>query len=111
MKLTYLASPYSSHCPEIRWERYFAAVEVSAGLMRQGMLIYCPIAHTHDMAVRHGLPTDWAFWERHCRAFLASSERLIVLKLDGWEDSVGVAAEIRIAEEMGIPVSFLEYVR
>jgi hypothetical protein len=111
MKLTYLASPFSHESWTIRWQRFYAVCEVAASLLRQGVLVYSPIAHTYEMAEDHDLPTDWQFWERHCRAFLMASEQLIVLKLDGWEQSVGVAAEIKIAEEIGIPVSYMEHVR
>ena len=32
---------------------------------------------------------------------------MVVLMLDGWRESVGVAAEIRIAGELGKPVRYL----
>lgn len=111
MKLTYLASPYSNSDIHTVLNRYDAAVDVAAELKDHGMIVYSPIAHTHVMATKRNLPTSWEYWEKDCRAFLEASERLIVLKLDGWEQSVGVAAEIRLAEEMGIPVSYMEYVR
>ena len=51
---------------------------------------------------------SWTFWERFDREFLEIAERMIVLKLDGWNESTGVQAEIRIAAEMGIPIEFME---
>jgi hypothetical protein len=33
---------------------------------------------------------------------------MVVLKLGGWEESVGIAAEIKIAEDLGIPVTYME---
>ena len=111
MKLTYLASPYSHESPAVRHERFEAAIKTAALLMSRGVLVYSPIAHTHAMSVAHDLPTDWKFWEQHCRAFLAASERMVILKLDGWDRSIGIRAETEIAIEMGIPIAIMEYKR
>ena len=35
-------------------------------------------------------------------------EKVVVVKMDGWETSKGVAAEIKIANELGKPVEFME---
>ena len=34
---------------------------------------------------------------------------LMVLMLDGWVESVGVQAEIKIAKELGIPVQYIPW--
>jgi hypothetical protein len=53
------------------------------------------------------LPKGWEYWEKFDRAFIVASRALIVLTIDGWKDSVGVQAEIKIAKELGIPVDYL----
>lgn len=75
--------------------------------MRQGVHIFSPIAHSHPL-VAYGLPGDWKFWERYDRAHLERSDLLAVLMLPGWRESVGVAAEIEIARNMGKLVCFVE---
>ncbi|MFK5165356.1 DUF1937 family protein, partial [Propionibacterium freudenreichii] len=50
------------------------------------------------------LPTDWEFWAAYDEAILSSCISLIVLPLDGWQESKGVSAEINIARRMGLPV-------
>lgn len=74
--------------------------------MRRGHVVFSPIVHGHPL-VGHGLPTDWPFWERFDREHLRRCDELVVLTLDGWRESVGVAAEIRIAGELGTPVHYL----
>ena len=71
-----------------------------------GQVVFAPIVHGHPL-VGHGLPTEWPFWERFDREHLRRCDELVVLTLDGWRDSVGVAAEIRIAGELGKPVRYL----
>jgi hypothetical protein len=57
--------------------------------------------------VEHGLPTDWEFWQRYNIEHLQRCDEVAVLTLDGWRESIGVQTEIRIASELGKPVSYL----
>ena len=77
--------------------------------MQRGLIIFSPITHSHPIAECSDLPTNWEFWETFDRAYLEASSELIVLKLDGWEESKGVQAEIAIAEELGLSITYLEY--
>lgn len=104
--LTYLASPYSHPDAAVRQQRFEAACRVAAALIRRGHVVFSPIAHSHSIA-QHGLPVDWGFWERHDRRLLAACDELWVLKLDGWQHSRGVQAEIAIALALGKPVRFV----
>jgi len=107
-KLTYLATPYSHPDSEIREQRFRVVNLVAGKLMDAGHLIYSPISHTHPIAIEYNLPVTWEFWEQQCLAYLKLSERLIVLMQDGWKESVGVAGEIRIAEQLGIPIEYID---
>lgn len=108
-KLAYLASPYSHESSRVRQSRYEAVCRVAGRLMREGHLIFSPIAHSHAIAEMCELPGDWEFWQDHDRAILSACEKLIVLQLPGWDLSVGVKAEIKIAEELGIPVEYMKF--
>lgn len=106
--LVYLATPYSHEQPEVREQRFLVVNRVAADLMRDGMHIYSPISHTHPIAIAGDLPKGWDFWEQYARVVLASCVMVIVLRQDGWEQSIGVAAELVIAKEMGLPVEFID---
>ncbi len=108
--MIYLASPYSHPDPAVRELRFREACRAAAALLRAGHAVFSPIAYSHPL-VAHGLPTDWSFWERHDREHLGRCDEVLVLMLDGWEESVGVREEIRIAREMGKPVRFLDIAR
>ena len=107
--LTYLAIPYSHHDPAIRQLRFDQVNRVAARLINEGHLIFSPISHSHHIAAEHGLHCGWEFWRRHDEFFLAVSSRLLILKLDGWDKSMGVMAEIAFAEKCGIDIEFMEY--
>ncbi len=104
--MIYLASPYSHPDINVREERFCAACQAAAHLMWEGHLVFSPVAHTHPIA-EFGLPTEWSFWERQDRALLERCDDVIVLTLDGWDESVGVLAEVQIAKELGKPVRYL----
>lgn len=102
----YLASPYSHPHPAVREQRFRAACRATAALFRAGEVAFSPIVHSHPL-VEFGLPTAWAFWDRIDRAYLERCDEVVVLMLDGWEESVGVRAEVGIARAAGKPVRFL----
>ncbi len=105
--LIYLATPYSHPERNVRVARTLIANMVTAKLMRQGYLVFSPISHSHAMAEECELPGDWEFWERFDRRLLSCCTHLVVIKADGWYESVGVTAERAMAKEMGLPIIFV----
>ena len=106
--LVYLATPYSDPNPFVREARFKAVNRQAAELMRQGVHIYSPISHTHPIALAGDLPKGWDYWEQYDRTILAACTRMIVFRQPGWERSKGVAAEMAIAKEMGLPIEFID---
>ena len=108
-RLIYLASPYSSPDEGVCEERFIKACHAAGELMREGIFVYSPIAHTHPIAkFTEGLPTGWDFWEKYDEAMISRCAEVWVLTLPGWSESVGVRAEIEIARRLRIPVRFVE---
>jgi hypothetical protein len=107
--MIYLCSPFTHVDPAVRQQRFDAACRAAAALIRQGKTVFAPIAHSYGICA-HGVPHDWQFWQRHDRRYLAVCDEVVVLMLDGWQESVGVQAEIAIARELGKPVTFFAVV-
>ena len=105
--LTYLASPYSDKDPEVKEARFQAVCEYAAKLMRGGTSIFCPIAMCHPIA-NYGLPGDWQFWKKLDELYLGLCDTMVVLKLDGWEQSEGVQAEIEIMKRLNKPILYID---
>lgn len=103
---TYVASPYSHREPPIMRERFYAAMKFTSWLLEQGQYAYSPIVHCHEMAIVHDLPFTFDFWERYNCAMIAPAKSLTVLTLHGWEESVGVRAEIKFASLLGKPIRY-----
>jgi hypothetical protein len=101
--MIYLASPYSHPDPAVRQKRFEAACRAAAALLRAGVSVFSPIAHSHPIA-QHGVPGTWEFWQQIDREYLLHCRAVVVLRLPGWVTSVGVQAEIDLARRWGIPV-------
>ena len=106
--MIYLATPYSHPDPDIRENRYLVVTRVAAELMNNGYHIYSPITHSHPIALAGELPTSWEFWEQYDRTMLSVCTEMIVLRLVGWNQSVGIKAEISLAESMGLIISYMD---
>ena len=105
-RLIYLASPYSHESEAIKEKRFELVCEYAAGLMKQGLFVYSPIAHTHPIS-RYGLPGDWDFWESYDTLMISKCDEIKVLQIPGWQESKGVQAEIQLAKELNKPISYI----
>ena len=102
----YIASPYSHENPVIVEKRVAAAkrVEVFMAENYSRTTVYVPIANTPEQQKRGVQPKKG--WYLYDFDRLKTADRLIVLMLDGWEDSIGVALEIAFALGKGLGISY-----
>lgn len=107
--LVYLASPYNHADAETRERRFREVCAIAAQLMKNGTLLFCPIAHTHPIALAGDLPKGWEYWQAYDRKMLAACDELWIVQMEGWDKSEGVAAELAIANERGMPVHYLPF--
>lgn len=70
-KHIYLASPYTADDACVRELRYMQACHAAARLMREGHLVFSPIAHSHPLT-DFEIPGDFSFWKDWCLSFLES---------------------------------------
>lgn len=101
MKLVYVASPYTHKCKQMMSLRAARAAQLTAKLQvkyKDTHHFISPIVHGHSLiSTTEGskLPVDFAFWQRHCIALLSACDEVWVLRIPGWECSVGVREEIK----------------
>lgn len=107
-ELTYLASPHSHPDAEVREARWKAAVRAAAKLYDEGRFVFSPIAHSHHMAIEAIIPPDFQYWRDYDRHMLTLCDSVTVLRLDGWEQSKGIAEELVIAAELRLPVTYMD---
>lgn len=109
--LIYLACPYSFNGRDdsrARETRFQIVTQVAARLMGEGYSVFSPITHGHPMNTL-GVMVGWETWAAIDEAILSRCcKEMIVLTLDGWRESKGIAAEIAIAAKLGIPITYMD---
>lgn len=105
---TYMASPYSDPSWSVRTKRYYYAVAGLAELYRREPTEYhfSPIVHSHPL-VEYLPELEAVAWLELDMKILPCCRKLVVLKIDGWSESRGVAREIVEADKLGIPIGEL----
>jgi len=103
----YIASPYSHPEALIREERYLRASFYLMQKLKRREWAYSPIVHCHELAKIWGMPGDAKFWEEYDFAMIRGARAIEVLRLDGWQESVGVKAEIEYATSIGVPITYV----
>ena len=104
----YMASPYYHTDPTVRHARFQAACLAAGWAIANGLYLYSPIAHTASIANFCDLPHSFDFWEHFDTVGVGSCHDFYILKIPGWEESVGIWREINIAEDMGKNMFFIE---
>lgn len=106
--IAYLATPYSRYRPG-QVQAHKDACKIAAHLVCAGIKVYSPIAHTHPIAVHGALDLlDHAIWLPFDEAMMEASSVLIVAHLEGWNESIGIAHEVKFFEERGRPIYDLD---
>lgn len=106
-ELIYLSCPYSHTEEAVRQKRHFLATFVTFQLLSKGLLVYSPL--THNIPIKKmGFKGNFEAWQHFDLAMLERSNKLIILKLPGWEESEGCRQEIEHAKRLKIPVEEME---
>ncbi len=105
----YLATPYSGYPNGIK-AAFEEASRAAASLIERGVRLYCPIAHTHPIAIYGNLdPKDHSIWLPADGPFMDAAMGLIVVQMETWELSKGIGAEIKRFREAAKPVLYMEW--
>jgi hypothetical protein len=105
--ISYLACPYAHNDTNVKQFRHRLVNYYTQQYLLDGKLIYSPLTHNVPL---HPPETkqSWQQWAQFDKAMLARCNELIVLQADGWQQSVGVTAEIDFAASLNFPVIYVE---
>lgn len=104
----YVATPYTKH-PHGLGAAFAEACTVTGRLVQAGVAAFSPIAHGHMIGQMASFDqTDHDFWTRVDRPFMDVASGILVVTMPGWQESRGVAEEVKYFEARGLPVVFLD---
>jgi len=108
MAFFYLGSPYSKFHLGMD-AAALAACHARGVLVSAGIPCFSPIIHSHFVAkVCKMDPTDYNIWMPSERPIMEAANGLIVLKLLGWQESVGLRLEMDFFNEKGLPIVYMD---
>ena len=110
-KLIYVASPLTHPDPAVRQRRFETVQDYVGRKFAEGSqdMYFSPIMYSHEIGKHFNLPHDAEFWKNMDHLMLSRCDKLEVLKIEGWEKSVGVRMEMDYWESLPgqRPISFI----
>lgn len=104
--MIYISAPYNHSDLNVIEERMSVVYSKFAELMLQGEIPVSPLL-AHSVVISHSVPSSSEFWERYSITLLSKCDKMMVLQLEGWKESTGVAYEIKYAREHNIEIIFV----
>jgi hypothetical protein len=77
-------------------------------MLKEGLAVYSPIVHCHELAKIVDMPRAAGFWEKYNFVMLEAAETFGILMLPGWEESVGIAGETKKAQDCRLRIIRIE---
>ena len=104
----YLGSPYSKYETGIEGAFHDICV-ISADLIRLGVPVFSPIAHSHPIATAGKIdPLSHDIWLPVDEPLMRRADGMIIVGMKGWEASYGIQKEIEFFEENRKPIFFMD---
>jgi len=109
MNIIYLSAPYTHPSVMVRKQRFLAVTKIAGDYLKEGQHIISPITHSHPIVCELDIPHTWEFWKEFDYMLIRMCSKMVVLMIDGWNESVGVQAEIEYARKLGLPIGYKKY--
>ena len=105
----YVGTPYTKY-EEGLDAAFRHACLACAQLIKMGYKVYCPIAHTHPVAIHGGInPRAHGIWMPNDEPLMFYAKGLIVVQMPGWDMSYGLSEEIEAFEKWGRPILWVKW--
>lgn len=107
--LMYLAGPYSHSYAKIKDDRLHAHIDAAHYLnIVFNIFTIEPIATSVMTERRYGIGSGYDYWQAKDRRYIDASEGVIVLCMEGVDQSVGTNDEIFYARRIGKPIYYFD---
>jgi capsule polysaccharide modification protein KpsS len=103
----FIISPFTHEDDSIVQQRVELTETYVANLIKQGLTVQSQIAMLYYLTTKHDIPITYDFWRKYCHQMLEACEQVHVLCLDGWEQSVGVDDEIKLARRLNKRITYV----
>ncbi len=105
--ILYVAAPYAHSQAEVREHRFRQACRAAAKLIEANIVVFSPLSHSVPIAeFLDEKPHE--FWMHQDTAILDLCSELLIVGLDGWQQSAGVKEEMFFALKKNMPITLIE---
>ncbi|BCP55243.1 hypothetical protein K32_38600 [Kaistia sp. 32K] len=108
MRKIFLACPYGHSDAEVIEARFAKSNEVAAVIARSGNAVFSQVSMSHPInktMTQLDRAAIGELWAPIDRVFMEAMTEIIVIDMDGWRESSGIAREMKFFEERGLPVN------
>ena len=105
-KLIYLASPHQHDSKFVEHQREQEVLRYAAWMMKEGELVFCPIAYGRALWSVTNFPLGWEYWVDFDTKMVTACDEVRVMCIPGWDVSRGVAAETKLAMQLDKRISW-----
>ena len=109
--IVYVATPYSHNAAAVEQRRYEQSCLARDWFIRQGDVVFAPIAASHLAALSGAEPPQgWYEWDIEFLESIKPDQLTVaVIQMPGWESSTGVRLEMDWADKHGVAVKFYHF--
>lgn len=97
--MIYLATPYTNEDPAVMEHRYNTAMDVAQYFISNNYVIFSPIVHCHEMAIKYKMNKDYTFWKTYNKSMIKVVKEVWFAAMPGCTKSTGMLAEYLIAKK------------
>jgi len=108
-RLIFLGAPYSHKDESVTDGRMKIFCRVVEYLINQGALVHSPLLMHMVRKECPKIPGTWEYWESYAQRLMVFSDLYVVIKLEGWDSSVGVKGELELAKKCKLPIMGLTF--
>jgi hypothetical protein len=102
--LIYLASPFTHDNKNVEHHRFIQAEVITALMMKNDYNVFSPIVYSYELHRKFGFSGEFTFWAKYDEVMLKRCTHVVILDVEGWDTSKGVANEIKLANKYNIPI-------
>lgn len=103
--MKFISSPYGNSLN--KEQRMIAISNYSANQLKSNIHVICPMTLGIALAKNSLLPENSVWWISWTLDLLSRCDEMDVLCFSGWENSIGVKAEINFALSKKIPINYI----
>jgi len=105
----YLACPYTHADDVVQQARFCKLITAASALMMLGYTVHAPVLSGVPVATFGNVENTHEFWMQQDLPLLAKANEMLILTLEGWQDSAGITEEIWYADTLDLPYQCITY--